>query len=119
MSKKWDYSELAHTAKLNGGPEKYIELIRNNSMQKGILEGKAEGKAEVLIAEGITFGIGLLGYAGYKAYTTIKERRQREALQKQEPEVKIAEAELIKGIKNAMEEEEEVAVPLDADKENV
>lgn len=117
MSKNWDYSELAHEAKLNGGPEKYIELIRNNSMQKGRLEGKSEGKAEVLIAEGITFGIGLLGYAGYKAYTTIKERRQREAINSQEPDVKKAEAELIKGMNSVIEEEKIDAVDEDEEKD--
>lgn len=101
MGKNWDYSELAHDAKMNGGPEKYLELIRNHSMREGELQGKAEGKTELLIAEGIAAGIGLLGYAGYKAFTTIKERREKEALKKQEPQVKQAEETLISNIKQA------------------
>jgi hypothetical protein len=103
MGKEWDYSKLAHDAKLSGGPEKYLELIRDNSKRAGQLEGKAEGKAEVLIAEGIAFGIGLLGYAGYKAFTTIKDKHEREAIKLQEKEVREAESELIEGINNAMD----------------
>ncbi len=95
MGKNWDYSELAHSAKLNGGPEKYIERIRENSRRAGKLEGKAEGKTEVLIAEGIAFGIGLLGYAGYKAFTTIKDKHERDAIKQQEEAVKEAEKKLI------------------------
>jgi len=109
MGKDWDYSELAHNAKLNGGPEKYLELIRENSMRAGKLEGKAEGKTEVLIAEGIAFGVGLLGYAGYKAFTTIKDRHEREAIKKQEKEVKEAEKKLISGISKVLEEKPETA----------
>jgi len=106
MGKNWDYSEMAHNAKMNGGPEKYLELIRDNSRRAGKLEGKAEGRAEVLIAEGITFGLGLLGYAGYKAFTTIKDKRERKELQDQELEVKQAEAGLIEGINRAIDETE-------------
>ncbi|WP_029319420.1 hypothetical protein [Butyrivibrio sp. AE3004] len=106
MGKNWDYSKMAHNAKMNGGPEKYLELIRDNSRRAGKLEGKVEGRAEVLIAEGITFGLGLLGYAGYKAFTTIKDKRERKELQDQEVEVKQAEAELIEGIHRAIDETE-------------
>ncbi len=106
MGKNGDYSEMAHNAKINGGPEKYIEQIRDNSKRAGKLEGKAEGRAEVLIAEGITFGLGLLGYAGYKAFTTIKDKRERKELQDQELEVKQAEAGLIEGINRAIDETE-------------
>ncbi len=114
MGKKWDYSKMAHNAKMNGGPEKYLELIRNNSRQAGKLEGKVEGRTEVLVAEGITFGLGLLGYAGYKAFTTIKDKRERKELQDQELDVKEAETELIEGMKCAMKEK---ALTEDANKE--
>ena len=106
MGKNWDYSKMAHNAKMNGGPEKYLELIRDNSKRAGKLEGKEEGRAEVLVAEGITFGLVLLGYAGYKAFTTIKDKRERKELQDQELKVKQAEAELIEGINRAIDEKE-------------
>jgi len=120
MGKDWDYSKLAHNAKLNGGPESYLDLIRENSMREGKLEGKAEGKTEVLIAESIAFGVALLGYAGYKAYTTIKDRHEREAIKKQEKEVRKAEVELIDGINKAIEEENniiDVASEIDGNEE--
>lgn len=107
MGKNWDYSELAHSAKLNGGPEKYIELIRKNSRRVGKLEGKAEGKTEVLIAEGIAFGVGLLGYAGYKAFTTIKDKHVRDAIKQQEEEVKEAEKKLISEMNEILTDESE------------
>lgn len=115
MGKNWDYSELAHNAKLNGGPEKYLELIKDNSLREGKLEGRAEGKAEVLIAEGIAFGIGLLGYAGYKAFTTIKDRHEKEAIKNREKEVREAEAELLEGINKAIKDEERIIDVTDID----
>lgn len=105
MEKKWDYSELAHNAKMNGGPEKYLEMIRDNSMREGRREGKAEGKTELLIAEGITLGLGLLGYTGYKIFTSVRDKREKETLEEQKKEVKVAETELLKGIKQALKEE--------------
>ena len=45
MSKDWDYSKLAHDAKENGGPEKYLDMIMENSERKGILKGREEGRA--------------------------------------------------------------------------
>lgn len=104
MGKNWDYSELAHNAKINGGPEKYLELIKDQSHRTGKLEGKAEGKTEVLIAEGITLGLGALAYAGYKAYHSISEKRERDAIKKREKLAKEAEEKLIKGIKNELKE---------------
>lgn len=95
MSKDWDYAKLAHAAKMGGGPEKYLDAIKTHNKNLGRLEGKAEGKAEVLIAEGIITGIALLGVAGYKAFTTIKDKHERERLQKEEASIKVAERKII------------------------
>ncbi len=33
MGKDWDYSDLSHKAKENGGPEKFIEKIEQNARE--------------------------------------------------------------------------------------
>lgn len=37
MAKNWDYAELSKLAKLNGGPEAYLEKLNKYGIQKGIL----------------------------------------------------------------------------------
>ena len=106
MGKEWDYSKMVHSAKINGGPENYVNLIKNNSFSKGMLKGKQEGRTEVLIAEGIVAGIGLLGAAGYKAYTTIRENKERERLKNEEKKVRKAEKKIIKELNEAIAKEE-------------
>ncbi len=115
MGKDWDYSELTHNAKLNGGPEKYLEAIRDCGIAKGKLEGKAEGKAELLIAEGIALGIGLLGYAGYKAFTNIKNKQDRENLKEQELRAEEAKRRMMEEINNVIAEESEDSKELEDD----
>ena len=53
MAKDWDYANLAHTAKKFGGPEKYLQIVKNHSFQ--------EGRKEQLIIDGvIVIGAGCL-----------------------------------------------------------
>ncbi len=108
MGKKWDYADMAHDAKLHGGPEKYLDFIKESSRRVGKLEGKAEGKTEMLVAEGFTLGICLLGYAGYKAISAIKEKHEKESIKEQEEAVIKAEEELISGMKMVLEEESDI-----------
>lgn len=99
MDKNWEYSKLAHEAKIHGGPQKYLEFIREKSMQvgraEGRIEGKEEGKKELLTLEGIFFVAGILIYTGYKVYSGIKEKKERESINKQNTEVKKVETMLI------------------------
>ena len=44
MAKDWDYANLAHTAKEFGGPEKYLQIVKDHSFQ--------EGRKEQLIIDG-------------------------------------------------------------------
>ena len=44
MAKDWDYANLAHTAKEFGGPEKYLQIVKDHSFQ--------EGRKEQLIING-------------------------------------------------------------------
>ena len=67
MAKDWDYANLAHTAKEFGGPEKYLQIVKNHSFQ--------EGRKEQLIIDGaIVLGAGCL-YLGTKAMKRIKNKR--------------------------------------------
>ena len=85
--------------------EKFIDAIHKSGIAKGRIQGKAEGKTEILIAESVVAGIGLIAYAGYKAYETIKDRHEREELETKEKEAEKAKKELIKGMKEAISEE--------------
>ena len=67
MAKDWDYANLAYTAKEFGGPEKYLQIVRDYSFQ--------EGRKEQLIIDGvIVVGAGCL-YLGAKAIKHFKKKR--------------------------------------------
>lgn len=67
MAKDWDYANLAHTAKEFGGPEKYLQIVKDHSFQ--------EGRKDQLIIDGaIVIGAGCL-YLGTKAYNHFKKKR--------------------------------------------
>ena len=67
MAKDWDYANHAHTAKKFGGPEKYLQIVKDHSFQ--------EGRKEQLIIDGvIVIGAGCL-YLGAKAYNHFKKKR--------------------------------------------
>ena len=51
--KTWSYADLSRIAKMNGGPEQYVEIIRNSGFQEGIKHGRKEG---VLIMLGAAAG---------------------------------------------------------------
>lgn len=67
MAKDWDYANLAHTAKEFGGPEKYLQIVKDHSFQ--------EGRKEQLIIDGvIVVGAGCL-YLGARAIKHFKKKR--------------------------------------------
>lgn len=114
MSKDWDYSKLAHDAKENGGPEKYLELIRENSERKGILEGreegrnigKNEGRLEGLLGSLILDAIIVGGaFAVKKIRTNLKSKSEKRIIKDQEKEVEEAASELIDGMNAVLDEE--------------
>lgn len=66
MAKDWDYANLAHTAKEFGGPEKYLQIVKDHSFQ--------EGRKEQLIIDGvIVIGAGCL-YWVLRQLSTLKRR---------------------------------------------
>lgn len=98
MSKEWVYSKLAQDAKLNGGPEKYLRIIKEDSYRKGRLDGMAKGRSEVLIVDALIIGAGLLSFAGYKIYAYINDKHEKESIEKNSHQVNDAEAAYIKEI---------------------
>lgn len=89
MDKNWDYAELSKAAKAEGGPEKYVEKL--------VLEGKKEGKKEML-----RWIIGIVGVLlGTKVIKeTIKVVDYFKSIKKNnETEIEKAKAEIINGIK--------------------
>ena len=54
----WSYAVLAKEASMNGGPNRFRDLIR----EEGIAEGRIQGG---LIASAIILTFSVLGYAGF------------------------------------------------------
>ena len=67
MAKNWDYANLAHTAKRFGGPEKYLQIVKEYSFQEGRKKQLIIDGIIVLSAEGL--------YLGIKAFKHIRKNR--------------------------------------------
>ena len=67
MAKDWDYANLSHTAKKYGGPEKYLQIVKDHSFQNG-------RKKQFLIDGAIVIGAGLL-YLGVESTRRIKQKK--------------------------------------------
>ena len=67
MAKDWDYANLAHTAKEFGGPEKYLQIVKDHSFQ--------EGRKEQLIIDGVIVGsnAGALNPSDIETMTILKD----------------------------------------------
>ena len=95
MAKNWDYAELAHTAKEFGGPEKYLQMVKDHSVQ--------EGRKEQLVIDGaIALAAGGL-YLGVKAFNHVKNKIKMNKVTKEQ--AKEAEEILIKNMNEVLEEE--------------
>ena len=53
LMREWDYANMAHMAKIHGGPEQYVDLILKKGIQDGIKQGRIEA---ALIMLGATAG---------------------------------------------------------------
>lgn len=88
------YSDFAHVASLNGGPQKYIQDIELNSFTKGLSKGRLEG-----IGIG-GCGLALLLGAGYTGKVLWnKHQAKKEETKKLEENAKIAKAKLLENAK--------------------
>ena len=87
MAQNWDYAELSKVAKAAGGPEKYVELLKQAS--------KDAGKMEMLPWIGAAaVGASLLTASVFKIVDHFKSKQK-----KNEAEIEKAKEEIINGIK--------------------
>ena len=100
MSTGWNYSDLSKLAKHCGGPEKLLEIVKNNSVQQGIKIGKAKMIPGIVLAaaSGITAG----GVAVYCALSKKNVDKKKDTLVS-EKEAATAEAVLIEKLKKTEE----------------
>lgn len=76
MAKDWDYAQMAHTASLAGGPEKWVELMKNEEFAKGASEMKGKMAPWIFIATGFGVAGTLLFQKAHKWFVDRKEKRQ-------------------------------------------
>lgn len=100
MAQKWDYAELSKAAKMEGGPEKYVEILESAS--------KDAGKTEMLSWIGVAaVGASLLTAATIKVADYFKSKRAQN-----QQAIDTAKREIIAGIK-AYDEEQERHNPIE------
>lgn len=88
MAQNWDYAELSKAAKAAGGPEKYVDMLEQ--------ESKDAGKMEMLPWLGVAaVGASLLTAATIKVVDYFKSKKK-----KNEAEIEKAKEEIINGIKD-------------------
>ena len=74
MSANWDYALMAHEASLHGGPEGYVDSIRQDAFDDGFERGTMLGTAFV------TGGLAIiaLGKIAWDKYSEYRDRRREE-----------------------------------------
>lgn len=99
------YSDFAHIASLNGGPQKYINDIEQNSFAKGLSQGRSKGRLEGIGVCGCSLALLLgAGYAGKALWN--KHQAKKEEERKLEEKAEIAKTKLMENIeKNDVEEQ--------------
>ena len=93
--REWDYANMAHMAKIHGGPEQYVDLILKKGMQDGIKQGRIEAALVLLGAA-----------AGGVIVKTIVDKKQSKRKVSDEEYRKAREA-LISEIKEEMKADKE------------
>lgn len=104
MAADWGYSKLSHSAKLNGGPEKYLAKIAKYNYQQGMKAGK---KSQTPVIMGAILVSGLVVEGIHRAPAIIqfcKNKFGKEEITAEE--AKEAEEILIHGMKEAEQNEE-------------
>ena len=92
--KEWDYANMAHTAKLHGGPEEYVDVIFEKGMQEGIKQGRTQ---TALIISGVA--------AGWLIIKALFGKRRTRRIITDEEYVQARES-LVSEIKEEMQKEE-------------
>lgn len=95
MSNDWDYAKLSHLAKIYGGPEKLLDIIKKYNRQQGV----KEGRLQLLPWVGVAFAGGWAVGQIPKAVQYFNSKFKRKQVTPEEAET--AEKILIKGMKEA------------------
>lgn len=74
MSANWDYALMAHEASLHGGPEEYVDSIRQDAYDDGFEHGIMWGTT--IISGG--FALIALGKILWDKYAEYRHRRREE-----------------------------------------
>ena len=79
MAKDWDYAQMTHEASLAGGPEKWVELIKDEAFANGMSEMKGKMAPLLAVAAGLGAGGMLLIQAIQKRVAKRKEEKCKSA----------------------------------------
>ena len=106
MSKEWDYAKMSEIAAKNGGPKKWLEIIKSNSYSKGAADMK---NSLILPLLGLGIGIGVAGVlATQKIINWVRENKEQKVIS--EVEAKQAEKYLLEELEKSMVECESSAI---------
>lgn len=86
MSADWDYAQMAKTASEHGGPEAFLDFVKDVAKGEGRIQGLAIGTTAATV----------LGIGGTKAYGYWRAWQAKKAL------AAIAEDELLRGMNESL-----------------
>lgn len=95
MAKDWDYADMAHQAKNNGGPQKYMSIVKKHSYEKGVKDGQNSTLPLVAAA----FAVGFIIDKIPKAYRFIRSKFKKNTISDEVAQE--AETELLRGMETA------------------
>lgn len=102
MATDWDYAQMSHTASLAGGPEKWVELIKNEAFSNGITKGIRETKGKLAPWIVVAAGVGVVGtLLAQQTYEWVMNRKEEKQLSVER--ATDAEAMLISSLTNEAE----------------
>ena len=93
--KDWDYAEFVKTAKNCGGPEAYVDSIKENAYE----EGRESRNAEVALV-----GLGGLTIGGLLTWVWARHEKKKERRRQEKEAAKEAENELVQRLEQVGEE---------------
>lgn len=85
MAANWDYALMAHEASLHGGPEEYVDSIRQDAFGDGFENGTIFG---TIITAGAVI-VAAVGSFAWNKYTEYRERRKEEKIKAEESRVRL------------------------------
>lgn len=96
----WDYSELSHAAKKFGGPEKYLETVKEFVRQETTKQINAKWMKFVIPFEILTVPFMIKGMADCGEWIIEKRNQLRQSLEISKQEADFAEEQILASIKD-------------------